>query len=333
MKRLYLSLCLFISASQAAELNTDIMAKALSGNIDARLEVARILNDPASTMYYPDKAHKLYLELARAGVQEAIYPLAEQFADPDSQYYSPARAVTYLSKLPDTPAGQLLFYEVLAYRTPISRINIEISNRSIGPSDPYFKMLKAFSYFPFEQASPGQREAILKVIHDAVAAPFRAYMYPSLAVPTAGDMHLLAVGRDILEGNPLPATTWYTDALSERVMPLMDSKGVRWVASHSEPDEWRGERMAGLEIGYPLEAFDALQTYFAGMMEADEDGFRAPGVFVRVKQDGAGDEALVEFIFTPLTPLIRPSRDLLTAKERNAMPRAIFSTTLTTSGE
>ena len=145
------------------KVTTDLIAKAMEGDVSARLTLAEVFNDPQHNFYYPGKSLDMYVKLAREGNQQAYYPLAEMFSNPDSEQYNPARSVLYLKKLPDVPKGRILLSEVLSYRVPLSRISTEITSRDIPVSDPYYQLLKALEYFPFDSASAEMRKHLIEV--------------------------------------------------------------------------------------------------------------------------------------------------------------------------
>lgn len=332
MRALLAALSLMVvSVSAEQVIDTDLMARALGGDKTARLTIAKAFNDPRHSMYYPKKAVEMYVKLAREGEQDAFEPLANAFANPSSEFYDPGRAITYLKRLPGVPAGQLLLYEALSYRVPISRVDEELVVRGVGSDDPYFALLGALSHFPFDSALPAQRSALIDAVAKSVAEPYLAYIYPALVLPVAGNTHLLAVAKAALEGTKLPELTWYQDAMTQRWFPVTDSQGVKWVKFSVEPDDWRGQRLVGMVIAYPAEALPALQDYYAGMMESFEDGLRLPGVFLRLR--AAGDITLAEFVFTAVQPLLKPSRLPDELAKRKAIPRMLFSSTIRIPGE
>ena len=314
----------FVGAEQ--QLDTDLMAKALDGDITARLTIAKVFNDPTHSMYYPKKAIEMYVKLAREGEFAAFEPLAEAYSVPSSDFYDPGRSVTYLKRLPLIPNGQLLLNEVLSYRVPLTRINAEMVIRQIGNNDPYFSLLKALSYFPFDSASSAQRNSLIEAVNLPVTEPYRAYIYPSLVLPVVANTHLLKVAKASLERTTLSDMSWYQDEYTNRWYPVSASQGVKWVKFSVEPDEWRGQRLVGIVVAYPISAFTTLHDYYAGMMTIAEDGFRLPGVYLRLRD--MGDIAIAEFVFTAVRPLLKPSRLPEDPAKKKAIPRMIFSSTI-----
>ena len=308
------------------KVTTDLIAKAMEGDVSARLTLAEVFNDPQHNFYYPGKSLDMYVKLAREGNQQAYYPLAEMFSNPDSEQYNPARSVLYLKKLQDVPKGRILLSEVLSYRVPLSRISTEITSRDIPVSDPYYQLLKALEYFPFDSASAEMRKHLIEVSELDVAAPFRKYIYPALILPIAAQTSLFRVAEAALGGEALSSLSWHLDTFDDRWYPVTETKGIEWVKFVFEPDGWRGQRLAGIVVSYPAGAKSALQDYYSAMMTPFEDGLRLPGVFLRFK--AAGESVFAEFVFTAVKPLLKPSRLPDEPAMRNAIPRMLFTSTI-----
>lgn len=307
----------------ANTINNDLLADALSGDKEARFKLAEMFNDPNHEFYYPKKAIDLYLSLAREGHPEAFTPLSEHFSSPDSPFYDPARAIMYLRHIENVSPGFLLLNEVLAYRIPMSRIKSELKGRNIPTSDQYYRLLSALSYFPFESASNTQREALLNVVNDDVAAPFLAYIYPALILPIVGQHHLLSVAKAELMGERLPPMLWYQDDNTNYWFPVTETSGVNQIKFIWEPDQWRGKRLGGIKVFYPPEANTALQAYYSDFMHPCKDGWCLPGIFLRFRV--FNDSVLSEFIFTPITPLMKPAAKPVGDNTKHQFPRLLYS--------
>lgn len=326
--RLYalLLLWLFSTLVLADTVNTDLLARALNGDKEARLTLARVFNDREHSLYYPEKSMDMYVKLARDGHQEAFRPLADAYSNPESVFYNPARAITYLKRLPDISPGRVLMTEALSYRLPLSRLSVEIEERGITSEDPYYPLLQAFQLFPFHSASSLQRKTLISVSKDALAEPYLPYIYPALVLPVAAQTHLFRVADAAMGGKPLPPMTWHEDTNSNRWYPITETQGVEWAKFVFEPDDWRGQRLAGIVISYPRQALSALHEYYSAMMLPYEDGWRLPGVFLRLNDSESS--AYAEFIFTAVKPLLHPARLPEESEKRKAIPRMLFTSTI-----
>lgn len=310
-------------ALMAETINTDLLADALAGDKEARFKLAGMFNDPKHEFYYPKKAVDMYVSLAREGHSEAFNPLSERFSSPDSPFYDPARAITYLRHIEGVSKGFLLLNEALAYRIPLSRLKAEMTSRNIPTTDPYYRLLTALSYFPFESSSKLQREALLDVVNDDVATPFRAYLYPALILPIAGQHHLLSVAKAEMTGTRLPPMLWYQDENTQYWYPVTETSGMTQVRFIWEPDAWRGKRLGGIQVFYPSEAKSELQAYYSDFMQSCDDGWCLPGIFLRFRE--FNDSVLSEFVFTPITPLLKPASKLLDDNAKYQFPRLLYS--------
>ena len=331
MRCIYILLSVYLSNSvMAVELSNDLIAKALDGDKTSRLQLAEMFANPDNKYFYPQKSLDMYVSLAREGHSEAFEPLSILFSDPNSDFYDPARSITYLKRLPVRPNGLLLLNEVLSYRTPISRLKDELISREIQRGDEYYDLLSALSFFPFESASSSQRDTLLRVVNDSRAVPFLRYFYPPLLLPVAGGKHVLELARAEVEGGTLPALAWYQEPVTDKWFPVTETNGIEWVKFIWESDEWRGKRLVAVLIAYPINAKQTLLDYYADSMDTCDDGYCLPGMFLRFKD--AGDMVISEFIFTAEKPLLRPAKLPADKSKLRAIPRMLYSNTIETKG-
>lgn len=306
---------LLVGAKSVTDITNDLVAKALSGDRDARLTIASILNDPEHPLHFPAKAVDIYKSMAENGDAAAFTPLAEHYSDPLSPSYAPHRAMFYYKRLQTSP-HKLALLSFLSHK-----VALEPYQTPVLHDDPYQQLLTVFSYFPFEQASNAQREMLAASLQLVEAKPFLAYLLPPFALPVVAETHLFELARTVRDNMPVNELRWQYDQSSDIYIPLIQSQGVAFVKFFFDKPSSSNGRLTDITLAYPLEAHAQLASYYKKLLpHVEKDTFYGEGIRATIRR--TNQYALLEITFADVPSLLLPAQQSVDSFQQ---PKLIYT--------